>query len=465
MLVALGLLTNAFCCESQTVMLPGSLKGESMHSFSIFGTALLWALLVGINTNAATTTPHRHVIRNMPHLDLEMTGFEYRNFLRSQKQQKSSVFKEVETAKDPETIALEVYVKFGERNLEWLELLNKNRVEGQKLSLTSEATANGNSVNNPRILNLAEVDNQWFVLRTLMPDALKKVIFDGEPMPTSLPVTEREYIEWCRQVDNAYQNSARILTLNPWKDELKQTAIYDVRGFLKLRDDATIDTKLSTWMQLPELQRIALSAALVMICKNSETAEETCRTELATAVSENNVLEFKNKYWAPAQDLYNSFFAIPKSRPDVTWTAAQPNLFSIPFANPNNDAVLDFLRLNIEDEFNWQGWQLRLDFVPTEDLNTTHIVFEAGSTPHVNDLAGSEITMDANAPLSEYDVQWTIRHEYGHVLGFPDCYFEFYDETLAAYVSYQLDITNLMCSRRGHLQQRHFDELKRVYFK
>ena len=73
--------------------------------------------------------------------------------------------------------------------------------------------------------------------------------------------------------------------------------------------------------------------------------------------------------------------------------------------------------------------------------------------------------MDANSPLSEYNVQWTIRHEFGHVIGFPDCYHEFYDATESTMISYQIDITNLMCSRRGHLQQAHVDELRRVYYR
>ena len=73
--------------------------------------------------------------------------------------------------------------------------------------------------------------------------------------------------------------------------------------------------------------------------------------------------------------------------------------------------------------------------------------------------------MDANAPLTEYDVKWTIRHEYGHVLGFPDCYLEFWDKELKAIVSYQLDTSDLMCSRRGHLKQRHFDALRDAYFR
>jgi len=106
------------------------------------------------------------------------------------------------------------------------------------------------------------------------------------------------------------------------------------------------------------------------------------------------------------------------------------------------------------------SWQLRLDFVKVQGPRTPFVVFEPGITPHVS-FPG--IYMDSNAPLTEYDVQWTIRHEFGHVLGLPDCYMEFYDTDIEAMVSYQLDVTNLMCSRRGHIQQTHYDELKRIY--
>jgi hypothetical protein len=73
--------------------------------------------------------------------------------------------------------------------------------------------------------------------------------------------------------------------------------------------------------------------------------------------------------------------------------------------------------------------------------------------------------MDENRNIQDYDVKWTIRHEFGHILGLPDCYVEFYDAKKAVMIDYQIDITNLMCSRRGHLQAKHYEELKRNYYK
>jgi len=168
-----------------------------------------------------------------------------------------------------------------------------------------------------------------------------------------------------------------------------------------------------------------------------------------------------SRYQSTAKDKWDAFFNITQYRNDVSWTGSAPNEFRMPFREPGSADVRKFLVDNIEDEWKFGVWQLRLVFSPSAAPNVT---FVAGATPHVEDLAGDTITMDANSPLTEYNVQWTIRHEFGHTIGFPDCYHEFYDSGEGVMISYQLDITDLMCSRRGHLKQRHIDDLRRVYY-
>jgi hypothetical protein len=148
----------------------------------------------------------------------------------------------------------------------------------------------------------------------------------------------------------------------------------------------------------------------------------------------------------------------------VSWKGSAPELMDVPFVNPQTNEIANFLKTNVENEWRFDRWRLQVSFGDFNPIYTTHIEFKPGVTPNVNALAGNIITMDANTPLTEYNVQWTIRHEYGHTLGFPDCYLEFYDEEARQIVSYQLDISNIMCSRRGHIQATHFNELKRLYF-
>lgn len=399
-------------------------------------------------------------LKTRPYLDLETTSQEYRALLRSQRFTLAPAL-----SKDPEDAELERWIALGQRNLQWVDLVNQNRTPEAKISLSSPATQGGYPVSTPTIYNFSIIKEKWQILQALLPAPLKKVIFEGAPLTIEIPVTDREFMEWLVQVDRAYQNAARYKIMKPWKEDMIKEASHDVRGYLRIKGDPLVDQKLNQWSSLPQNQKGQLSTDLSQICWNAGQSTQACESELAAAIKNQKLIELKNKYQPAANAHYDSYFKIPRTRTDVTWTSANPNVFQIPFANPHNENVLNYLRFNIQDEWKWNGWQLQLNFVETNSEDTTHVVFVPGSTPHVNDLAGSEITMDANAPLSEYDVQWTIRHEYGHVLGFPDCYLEFYDTSIDAFVSYQLDVTNLMCSRRGHLNQSHFDELKRVYFK
>ena len=397
-----------------------------------------------------------------PHLDLETTSAEYQALLREQPA--VTDLQESPEATDSEDISLNQWLTLGQRNLQWVDLVNQHRTPETKVSLSSPATQGGYPVSTPSTYNFNIINEKWQILQALLPAPLKKVIFEGAPLTADVPVTDREFIEWLAQVDRAYQISARYKLMKPWKEELTRRAKYDVRGYLQIKTDAQVDQKLNQWASLSAGQRAQLSTSLSQICWKLNSPND-CDRELTTAINNRTLVAFKNKYMPASQDHYESYFKIQARRPDVVWSSANPNLFQIPFTNPHNETVLNYLKFNIQDEWKWNDWHLQLNFVESNSSETTHVVFVPGSTPHVDGIAGSEITMDANAPLSEYDVQWTIRHEYGHVLGYVDCYLEFYDTSAEAYVSYQLDVTNLMCSRRGHLKQVHFDELKRTYFK
>lgn len=392
------------------------------------------------------------------HLDPEMTGPEYLRLL-----QKAP--KKLKSKLSGEDLQIEKWLEIGKRNLQWVDFVNAHREPGNKISLSSVATQQGNPVSSPRTYNFKIIKDKWAIILSLMPKPLKSVLIDGAPFTEQPPVTDREYIEWLFQVDHAYQIAARYRMMKPYKEEMKAGVVQDIRGYVELAEEEGLDQKLSDWSTLGEMTQTRLTRDLIMICLNSQKERAVCKQEVSEATANGTLVAFKNQYLPFGKQTYDAFFNLLGTRPDGVWTSADPNTLSFPFANPHNDAVLNYLKTNIEDEWRWNGWQLVLNFVESEDPTMTHIVFEAGATPHVESAPGSTITMDGNAPLSEYDVQWTIRHEYGHVIGFPDCYHEFYDEEQEAFVSYQLDVTNLMCSRRGKLKETHFDELKKFYYK
>lgn len=129
---------------------------------------------------------------------------------------------------------------------------------------------------------------------------------------------------------------------------------------------------------------------------------------------------------------------------------------------PDNQKIANWLKEHVEDEFKTDSWNFKMEYV-NEGKDTAYLQFKPNVTPHVT--KGNIIVMDANSPIEEYSVQWTIRHEYGHILRIPDCYIEFYDEKEEVAVSYQLDVTDLMCSRAGNFNKRLYELLKKHYYK
>lgn len=409
-------------------------------------------LLIFVSKQLEAKVPH-------PHLEFELTGKQYFQLLE---QNKKNYNLKLDT--DSEDQELNKYLEYGKRNLQWIDLINSSREKGNKLSLSSEATTKAYPITSPRSINFAGLQQDWAILQALLPETLKKVIFENAEMTSSAPLSDREMVEWLIQVDNAYQNSARYKMLKPNKNEYAELAAMDLRPYFRLKNNEELNNSLTNWKNLPENTQRKLSTDLQRICLYKyDNTSEICSNELASSITNITLITYKDNYFREGERLYQEFFQIPESRTDTKWIKGDVDKLIIPFTNPQNESVLNFLKYNIEDEFKWLNWKLELNFTEDKSDNITHVVFVPGSTPHVNGIAGSEITMDANSLLTEYDVQWTIRHEYGHVLGFPDCYLEFYDTDSESFVSYQLDITNLMCSRRGHFKQIHFDELKRVY--
>ncbi len=272
------------------------------------------------------------------------------------------------------------------------------------------------------------------------------------------------FIFWGRQIDELYARASRWLLQEPYLWAYADRKHDDVRGYYYLSRVLEVEEKLLQWKNLSQETQTQYQTWLEGLCFNGGGSSSECREEFQETIQKiGHPKDFYLKYLPKGQVKWAGLFNITQKRDDIIWKGEDLKTLKTPFTQPESEEVKTFLSENIEDEWKWKDWRLNLNFI-SGGFDTTHIEFVPGATPHVNGLAGSTITMDANQPLTEYHVRWTIRHEFGHTLGFPDCYVEFYDTDKAVMISYQLDTTNLMCSRRGKLQEKHYEELKRVYY-
>lgn len=394
--------------------------------------------------------------RTLPHLDPEMTGPEYRVLLEQLQKQQGFLTKRTD---DPLLAILDL----GKRNLDWLAAINKNRADQDKLQLTTADSTKAYPIDAPGYSNRDIIQKALADVKTTMPQPMADVIFGTGPIPETNPLDDTTFLEFARQMNHVYEMASRWLLEEPYLDDYKTMAQEDIRGYYFLNNETNLEWNLNHWSSLDADTQTKYSAWLTGECFNSNNYLKACQTKLANAIKKKKVWEYHQNYVADAQRVYNGFFELQNPRPEIIWNSKTPNIMFMPFTTPNTQAVQAWFKSNVEDEWHVNDWHLQINFANKPNL--AKVVFEPGATPHVDDLGGDTITMDANRDINEYIVTWTIRHEFGHVLGFPDCYVEFYDAQNEVMINYQIDINNLMCSRRGHLQTQHYDQLKKNYYK
>lgn len=384
-----------------------------------------------------------------PHLDLEMTSAEY-----------AAQLKTIKSYKKYDDPAITAAIKLGDRLSKWIAAINATRLPDAAIRLTSAQTRRGIPISAPSIYSPKIIQTQSEKILSELPEAIKTILISDVELPTTIGIDDATFITHARLIDKNYQSAVRYKLVDAYREEYTGAAAYDVRGYYYLKENKITADELKDVTTLDAEKLKLISDALYKNCLNSGTEANTCKGEMEMAVRSNLLADFYNKYFEVAHTNWNDFFVIPDygTRKDLVWNES---ILTVPFNTPEIAKFIPYLQDNIEDEFRFGDFKLKMNFGTFED--GPRLIFEAGVTPHVNALGGNEIVMDSNQPIEEYESQWTIRHEFGHVLGLPDCYHEFYDTGLEAYVNYQLDITDLMCSRAGNMNERIYHELKKAY--
>ncbi len=395
--------------------------------------------------NAALASTH--------HLDINIPSEEYREMLKT-----ADINFTTETS-------VETGIRLGERLLKWIEHENKQRSSLQQLKITSKETRKNHPIEKPAFYNPKTIQAALDSLMTDMPESMKQVLNNKMSFPTSLTMNDDVFIQFARKLDRIYQTSARYKILIEHKDEFISRRLSDVRGYHYLKNNNWDKNKAKDLSQLDGETLATVKKSVYGICLNTLQNEKKCKTKVDAAIAKNQLASKIGEWMEGAKDNWDRFFQISilAERSDLVWKSSNPNIMEVPFNRPQEEKFVNYLKNNIEAEWKWDNWQLRINF--GNFPKSANLKFEAGAVPHVNYAGGNELIMDANQSIEEDDSKLVIRHEFGHILGFPDCYHEFYDTELDGFVNYQLDTTDIMCSGTGAMTERMYKELKRVYFK
>ena len=355
---------------------------------------------------------------------------------------------------------LQPVMDLGQRSLDWVAKVNSTRPPENKLKIWRKELVRGITMESPSVYNEALILKKNEDLIASLPEEVKRILLGTTELPATLPVPDNEFEEIASKIDKNLQSALRWSMMRSRLPSLRGRKRNDIRGYYFLKSDENLTTKLSNFGSQTAEEQKELQRNLQGLCENSNPSQ-TCANELNQAIqAKRDLNSFYEKYAPMAQRIWDGFFAIPSHglRSDVKWTGS---MVEVPFQEPADPRVKKFVQENIEDEWKLGDWALKLRF--TRESGFPFLELVPNVTAHVDRVGGNHIVMDSNDSFEEYQAQFTIRHEFGHVLGFIDCYVEFYDDNLQAIVNYQVDLTNLMCSRVGKLKEIHAQELARAY--
>lgn len=374
--------------------------------------------------------------------------------------------KSLSTEEIRELEGLQTILKTGKRAVLWFGKVNSSRTPETRMDLNKKGNSKGMPITEPNKTNSTIlIDRYNTILKEISP-SIASVVTSTSDLPENAPVSDEEFVAGIRRLDVVYQHAIRWIGAKDALSWYLFRSLWDIRGYYFLKQIPDLTEKLTQFQTLPEAERKTLSEWLYGLCHNGDFDDDDCKDELTKAITKGRLVDYYNRFNKYGEKQYNSFFSIPAIRPEVFWNEDRTVLHS-PFLSPEKPDVQKWLALNVEEEWKsvWkeENFQLKLDFVERSKKSIPHIEFKSGVTAHVNEIAGDTITLNGDYSIENYDMKWTIRHEYGHVLGLVDCYLEFYDVNERAMIYYELDTTNLMCSRAGKFQPLHITGLKNAY--
>lgn len=388
-------------------------------------------------------------LKSPPHLDLEASSEELAQLLEQQKKIFSSESEQ----------ALRKVLRAGQRNLEWLKFINSHRQV--PIELYEKGGSNGYPIEKPVRYSKRSILAKFSHTKSALPKVMASVIFENADFTKEPPLPIATYRQHARALDLSYQNAARWLLMEPYLDWLTHERRRDVRGYYHLSQIEDLKNHLDQYENHTPDVKENIKEWLITLCYNDRLETwKSCSQEFEA--SKTDLYGMSQKYWETAELNYLSFFHIPEGVKNSATHLKGRDLVST-FVLPTSLKVKSFLKKNIEEEWQDQGLKLFVEFNESPLIPRVLVEWIPNVTPHVKGLGSNHVVMDANSSLDDWDVRWTIRHEFGHVLGFPDCYLEFYEPETKEIISYQIDVDDLMCSRRGVYQPRMTEELLRVY--
>ncbi|MGZ3787009.1 MAG: hypothetical protein ACXVLQ_00720 [Bacteriovorax sp.] len=203
------------------------------------------------------------------------------------------------------------------------------------------------------------------------------------------------------------------------------------------------------------------------LCQSFST-ELNCQAEYGISQRKKTLGEMISRYYSRFQkERYSTLF---KLRPGhgtfhcqkYKETNGERTVMAINiFASSFDQQYMTELLKYVEETWTNKDFALKLELVKTYSSDAVTIVPSDKGISYVPDNNNRTVYLSTLNDLSTS--KRVFAHEFGHVLGFPDCYIEFFDDSKKELVYYEIskNNTNIMCSLKEGVQvpEEYFGQL------
>jgi hypothetical protein len=231
-----------------------------------------------------------------------------------------------------------------------------------------------------------------------------------------------------------FNGSRRFEDQKCYFDNLAAKKKYDLRPYLNIANHNPKNTEKDNAIEL---------------CK-SFSKEVNCQAEYIINQKNKTVATMIERYFSRFQD--ERFTPLFKLRPthlkfncqkiDANKTVMNIKVLDSSIPHSRLVELLAF----VSETWTHQKFELKLELVKNYADGVVVIVPTNKGISYVPDSNNRMVYLSASLDLAT--TKRVLAHEFGHVLGFPDCYIEFFDDSKKELVYYEIskENTNIMCS-------------------